>query len=601
MEILTMSNLSCTFYSNSSYRSTCNLNNFPDETRAFIFAGDTIDNLRSGITNFINNVVSINYALSSIPSSTNSNTYRYKEVTGSTLTYSGLKFYSLVLCSLSDNLNVSTCTFGESQHQLSLKNTNNNGVNVFAVVTSYDSSIYAVQRFDNLIANINLTFAASIPQLTLTFNLSNCTVSPETTSYLFPISQILTITPTQGYVFENVPTIAIGSNTYNFNVSDNVATFDLSVLNYNTSVTGIVTSNCYEYIIADITVNSSNCVVTYEPDVFEKNKTLTISVVAEDTYYFPIAPSVYLNCYNLSSETLTMNKINDYTYTITLSGDWADVHGGFFVNITADASFNTDLAKKYGLITIYKPDRDILINLSRLRIYSYSTSQRTLVDLGQFITSMKAIYINTDIVGKSDIILGNTDTNILCPLINDDLISLDLGNVTINGYYNNNIDVLHSQIVVTLPFIGVVNLDSDIYINKTVKIVYKVNLITAKCVADIYIFYENKWILKDSFSGVIGMNIPYILQDNSFDNMNFKQTDVNNDLFRAIPQINVFENTKVNENETIFDTDKEVLISELPTNTDISINEIVETHNVSVINKNDYELIIQALKEGVII
>ena len=81
----------------------------------------------------------------------------------------------------------------------------------------------------------------------------------------------------------------------------------------------------------------------------------------------------------------------------------------------------------------------------------------------------------------------------------------------------------------------------------------------------------------------------------------YKWYNVNNDLFRAIPQINIFENTKVNENETIFDTDKEVLISELPTNTDISINEIVETHNVSVINKNDYELIVQALKEGVII
>ncbi len=601
MEILTMSNLSCTFYSNSSYRSTCNLNNFPDNTRAFLFAGDTIANLRTGISNFINNVVSLNYALSSIPSSANFTTYRYKEVTGSTLTYSNLSFYAIVLCSLSGDLNTSTCKYGESEHQLSLKDTNNNGVNVFAVVTTYDSSVYAVQRFDNMVANINMTFSASVPQLTLTFNLSNCTVNPETTSYLFPISQVLTITPTQGYIFENIPTITIGNNTYNFTVSDNVATFDLSVLNYNASVTGIVTSNCYEYIIADITINSSNCVVTYTPDVFEKNKTLEISVVAEDTYYFPIVPSVYLNCYNLSAETLTMTKINDYTYTITLSGNWVDVHGGFFVNITADASFNTDLAKKYGLITIYKPNRDILINLSRLRIYSYSTSQRTLVDLGQFITAMKAIYINADIVGESDIILGNTDTNILCPLINDDLISLDLGSVTIRGYYNNNIDVLHSQIVVTLPFIGVVNLDSDVYINKTVKIVYKVNLITAKCVADIYISYENEWILKDSFSGVMGMNIPYILQDNSFDNMNFKQTDVNNDLFMAIPQINVFENTKVNENETIFDTDKEVLISELSTNTNIYINEIVETHNTSVINRNDYEQIIQVLKEGIII
>lgn len=601
METPTMSNLSCTFYSKSSYRSTCNLNNFPGDTRAFIFAGDTIANLRAGISNFMDNVVTLNYALNSIPSSANFTTYRYKEVTGSALTYPNLSFYAIVLCSLSSDLNASTCNYGESVHQLSLKNTNDNGVNVFAVVTSYDSSVYAVQRFDNMVADINITFSASVPQLTLTFNLNNCTVNPETTSYLFPISQVLTITPTQGYVFENTPTIAIGDNIYNFTVSDNVATFDLSVLNYNASVTGIVTSNCYEYIIADITVNSSNCVVTYNPNVFEKNKTLSISVVAEDTYYFPIAPSVYLNCYNLSPETLIMTKINDYAYTITLSGDWVDVHGGFFVEIKADAAFNTDLAKKYGLITIYKPNRDILINLSRLRIYSYSTSQRTLVDLGQFITSMKAIYINADIVGESDIILGNTDTNILCPLINDDLISLDLGSITINGQYNNNIDVLHSKIVATLPFIGVVNLDSDVYINKTVKIVYKVNLITAKCVADIYIYHENKWILKDSFSGVIGMNIPYILQDNSFDSMQFKQTDVNNDLFRAIPQVNVFENTKVNVNESLFDTDKEVLIGDLLNNTYVSINEIIETHNVSIINRNDYEQIIQVLKEGVTI
>ena len=593
-------NLNIQFYRQSSYRSSCSVYNLPDDTRMFIFAGDSVANCRQAVTNFISNLLNLSTSLSNISTSSNYSNAQYKEVLQSTLSFS-YNYYSVVFCSMEMGTNTSECKFGSTDCQLVLQNTNNAGVKIITTMTSWDATVIQTQRFDNMIANISITLSQPVPQLVLSFNLTGCVILPSTTIYDLPSTDILTITPDNGYIFDSIPSLTIGNDVYNFTISNNIATFDLSDIDYNTQVTGVITGVCREYVIANIQIESNNCEVSLQPSIFEKNSTCIVTIVAPDDYYFPIPPIVYTNCYDLSGENLPLTKINDYTYTVTMSGNWRNVSSGFIVRITANASINTSISDKYGLITLYKPTKSELTDLAQLRIYSYSDSQRTLVDLGQFITSLKAIYLDVEPVGNTEIVLGNTITDIQCPIIDNDVTVVDLGNVVINGFYNNNIDVLHSDIKLSLPFVGIVDLDSNIFINKTINLKYRINLITGVCHALIYILENNDSLLIKSYSGNIGMNIPYILQDNSFDYMRFNQTSVNDDLFHCDPCIDVFQNKKVNANERFFDTDKEVVISSLSLNDFISVDSIIDTDNISVILNEDFEMIITMLKGGIVI
>ena len=92
-----------------------------------------------------------------------------------------------------------------------------------------------------------------------------------------------------------------------------------------------------------------------------------------------------------------------------------------------------------------------------------------------------------DINGTDEsIVLGNVDTGVHGNKI-DTGHSFTIGSASVSKKYNNFLDYSpYTNIWIFLPFIGMRQLDTDKYMGRTLKVVYKVDIVTGSCCACIY-------------------------------------------------------------------------------------------------------------------
>ena len=122
-----------------------------------------------------------------------------------------------------------------------------------------------------------------------------------------------------------------------------------------------------------------------------------------------------------------------------------------------------------------------------------------------------------DINGADEsIVLGNVDTGVHGNKI-DTGHSFTIGSASVSKKYNNFLDYSpYTNIWIFLPFIGMRQLDTDKYMGRTLKIVYKVDIITGSCCACIYASNSSgKYLLIDTYNGSCGIDIPISAQNRS--------------------------------------------------------------------------------------
>lgn len=100
--------------------------------------------------------------------------------------------------------------------------------------------------------------------------------------------------------------------------------------------------------------------------------------------------------------------------------------------------------------------------------------------------------------------LGNVDTGVVGGLVSNNL-KISIGNIRVSGYYNNFLDYApYTKITIFIPFIGFKELDTSLFMGKTLKVEYIIDLITGACKA---LLFAND-IYCQSFDGVCGIDIP---------------------------------------------------------------------------------------------
>ena len=122
-----------------------------------------------------------------------------------------------------------------------------------------------------------------------------------------------------------------------------------------------------------------------------------------------------------------------------------------------------------------------------------------------------------DINGTDEsIVLGNVDTGVHGNKI-DTGHSFTIGSASVSKKYNNFLDYSpYTNIWIFLPFIGMRQLDTDKYMGRTLKVVYKVDIITGSCCACIYASNSSgKYLLIDTYNGSCGIDIPVSAQNRS--------------------------------------------------------------------------------------
>lgn len=336
--------------------------------------------------------------------------------------------------------------------------------------------------------NIIVEGTAETPTVKCTSNLTKMTSLDEQSEYRhnanFTIHyqadtncKITSLTSTLGTV-----TIADDGLTA---VIEGVATEDFSIV-------GVAT---LEYGKIHITGAFEHCTCNYSDGETISPDKPRLEIVADDGF-------VFLNEYHYKQAGVTkyLNKSDDnkmlYKDLTTMGLTLNDVYSA----VTAPKTIGS-------FVHLYKTNDDELSALAKARFKNVSANT---VDYGQYISALYRIPVDlTGISGDtSNIMLGQYDSEVASTLLNQYLIDIDGGAITIPEKFNNAYDYLTTECILHLPFLDEVWLSPQYVINQTINIRYKLDLYSGTLTASIYSSYLNSIVANSS--GIIVTNIPFM-------------------------------------------------------------------------------------------
>ena len=212
-------------------------------------------------------------------------------------------------------------------------------------------------QFGNLNAPLrfNGNVATTAINLTVTENLTDCTLSglPQTVTSATNLQ--LTITAAAGYEFNTVPQLVFNDyiidengnpiNTVNFTVAQNKLTatlnFDLSLCDIASATGFTITAIAAAIVQPTITITQSlqNSTITGIPQTVYINSVLNLTATAENGYYFDTAPKITFIDSDGNPQQINFTKSADnLTATVTVNFGNYDLTGGETITITATAA-----------------------------------------------------------------------------------------------------------------------------------------------------------------------------------------------------------------------------------------------------------------------
>lgn len=434
----------------------------------------------------------------------------------------------------------------------------NNTIAVYSVSQGNGASVriypeYKGTFIKNGVSTPYCTVVASAVSESVSFikTLSNCSVSPTENTLTIGVPVTVTITSNSGYIFnaENIPVLYwLDSEQTRHEIS----LTKVSDYEYNTTFTPDETdyyldaSAIAEPSSIPLEKNLTNCSISPDVNSFIDGQTYNIVLTADNGYIFDVAPSFRYKNNEAVLVPIPLTKVSDYVYKydgLTIDADNAKK---FF--ITAYASIDSVTSNKYGVLQTHKIDADTLKAFNDLRYYSGSGSLSQ-IDLSQYISALKVIFVDANSTVNDNILVSNINTGISAPKINDDYITLDLGNVLLAGMYHNALDKMYSEIFLNLSFVDVYKLDS-VYMNETINIKYHVNLISGDGAIFISIVRDTETFLIDVINVDMSFDLPYIQPiESDIKQLNTKIKAVN---FNIAPSVTIKQRLKADANNNIY-------------------------------------------------
>ena len=102
--------------------------------------------------------------------------------------------------------------------------------------------------------------------------------------------------------------------------------------------------------------------------------------------------------------------------------------------------------------------------------------------------SLQQVFVTPATSGSHNIILGFLDSGVSAPVVSNQFVTVDCGSVQVREDKNNATDYApYTSLHLYLPFIGIVELDTNECMNSTISIKYRVDVYTGTCLAQISI------------------------------------------------------------------------------------------------------------------
>ena len=344
-----------------------------------------------------------------------------------------------------------------------------------------------------LLVYVNFGYSYNLEQ-----NLINCISNISGDTINEEESKEIILTCYNGFIFDEVPTITIGDNTFEFNLNENstIATITVDITD-DVIINAVAIKNIRVYItgtIANATCNYS------DGEVLKIGKDIIITANKGFTFkkHYTYTEGVYTQPI-LNGTTYLLITISKYrTEDIYLDDDY----------------IATKEIEQLGTFTnLYKTNQEELSELSRVRFF---VSEGEVKDYGQFINSLYILPfdIPSDILGdKSTILLGNLDSEVESTLISTYSFDIDGGEIEVPLKYNNIYDFVNTECILHLPFLDKVYLNTEYVIGQKLTITFTIELYSGTLTANIKSSFNNEIV--ESISGLIGMNIPFMQKTNN--------------------------------------------------------------------------------------
>ena len=309
----------------------------------------------------------------------------------------------------------------------------------------------------------------------------------------------LTVVCDTGYVFDAAPVIAqaggAGPITMTLNSSGTIASADITAYDELAVVITGSTSESTEPPTPStnhtVYTRLTNCTGSGIPGVVDDDDALNITLTANSGYEFDAnyLPSVeYIKSDNLTYREYFTLSSDGSTATITLNTANLGLKADSALTVVGQA-YETEptppgpeppYTEKYGLVNIYNPTASELQQFAAQR-FRYDQNLMPFDDLGNYVTSLKRVYVTMPATTDTTISAGRYNTSITSRTPVTDIVNLDFGSILLPAH---NLDVLdgNSKISVFLPFVGFVDVNPE-FCGSSIALTYQVNIVTGEGVA----------------------------------------------------------------------------------------------------------------------
>lgn len=224
----------------------------------------------------------------------------------------------------------------------------------------------------------------------------------------------------------------------------------------------------------------TGCKITGIKPWYVENETVSATLTANEGTYFKTVPQMqYTSGNTVDNEfydfTLSKdNKTTTISQKLEFSKESIQLATISFVGSTVPEKVVTG----YGSINVYRVNDSSLNQFSKARFQSF-TGEVSLAydtDLGDYVNKLHKVFCDVGEVTETTIKCGNYDTLIKADSINNPVVTIDFGNVTLPVNNSDSSD-FNATVKVFVPFKGFVAVDSD-FIGKTLNLKYDVDLVT---------------------------------------------------------------------------------------------------------------------------